>query len=370
MGLRDIIQKKDAVSAADNYAATIDHVTTGAEFTFLRSDTLGPAAGHAPPSPSRPARLDTSVPPANGFLSPASADPFSTAAGARPRSGSSASTRQRLSQRLHLSRSPAPSDHVPANLPAISTAADDAEWEQRATMLAMGGNSRPTSPGGLVPPASPVHVAAMSTQMTAAQPQSNKELDDNIQLAIRLHEEGNLAQSTALFGRLANPDGANNPLSQVLYGLALRHGWGCAPDPQAAVSNLGLAAANAAAIEQRALQEGKKQGGPAKGELVLAIYELANCFRNGWGVERDPVAAKQYYETAANLGDTDAMNEVALCYLQGFGCRKDKFAAARYYRLAEKAGNKTLGNSWIWKEKYDPEQQGKKKGLFSFGSHD
>jgi TPR repeat protein len=50
----------------------------------------------------------------------------------------------------------------------------------------------------------------------------------------------------------------------------------------------------------------------------------------------------QYYETAANLGDTgkcisfepgrasetddmtDAMNEVAWCYLEGFGCKKDK----------------------------------------------
>jgi TPR repeat protein len=67
-----------------------------------------------------------------------------------------------------------------------------------------------------------------------------------------------------------------------------------------------------------------KKGGEAKGELTLAIFELANCFRNGWGVAKDPVAAKQYYETAANMGDTDAMNEVAWCYLEGFGCKKDK----------------------------------------------
>ena len=67
-----------------------------------------------------------------------------------------------------------------------------------------------------------------------------------------------------------------------------------------------------------------KKGGSAKGELVLAMYELANCFRNGWGIKKDPVAAKQYYETAANLGDTDAMNEVAWCYLEGFGTKKDK----------------------------------------------
>ena len=68
-----------------------------------------------------------------------------------------------------------------------------------------------------------------------------------------------------------------------------------------------------------------KKGGAAKGELVLAIYELANCFRHGWGVpKKDPVAAKQYYETAANLGDVDAMNEVARCYEVGEGTPKDR----------------------------------------------
>lgn len=68
-----------------------------------------------------------------------------------------------------------------------------------------------------------------------------------------------------------------------------------------------------------------KKGGAAKGELVLAIYELANCFRHGWGVpKKDLVAAKQYYETAANLGDVDAMNEVARCYETGEGTHKDK----------------------------------------------
>jgi len=141
---------------------------------------------------------------------------------------------------------------------------------------------------------------------------------------------------------------------QSLTQCYFRHGWGCKPDPANAVTYLSAAASNAASIEDLALQAGLKKGGAAKGELVLAIFELANCFRHGWGVEKDPIAAKQYYETAANLGDTDAMNEVAWCYLEGFGCKKDKPAAAKYYRLAEKGGNKTLGNSWVWKPKYDP----------------
>lgn len=39
------------------------------------------------------------------------------------------------------------------------------------------------------------------------------------------------------------------------------------------------------------------------GELVLAIFELGNCYRHGWGCAVDKAAARQYYETAANLGE-------------------------------------------------------------------
>ncbi|KAF8455638.1 hypothetical protein BGX38DRAFT_1081136, partial [Terfezia claveryi] len=128
--------------------------------------------------------------------------------------------------------------------------------------------------------------------------------------------------------------------------LTHRHGWGCQTDEGKAAEYLRRAASNAADVEQEALRAGMSKGGSAKGELILAIYELANCYRQGWGVPKDLAAAFQYYLTAANLGDTDAMNEVALCYLEGYGTKKDKFEAARYYRLAESKGNKIVGNSW------------------------
>lgn len=67
---------------------------------------------------------------------------------------------------------------------------------------------------------------------------------------------------------------------------------------------------------------------------MLAMYELANCFRNGWGVAKDPVAARHYYETAANLGDTDAMNEAAWCFLEGFGGKKDRVSENRERKRA------------------------------------
>lgn len=106
--------------------------------------------------------------------------------------------------------------------------------------------------------------------------------------------------------------------------MSSRHGWGCTKDETRAVEYLSAAATNAAAVESEALRAGMKKGGVAKGELVLAIFELANCFRMGWGVKKDPAAARQYYETAANLGDTDAMDQAAWCYLEGFGGKKDK----------------------------------------------
>lgn len=148
-----------------------------------------------------------------------------------------------------------------------------------------------------------------------------------------------------MFGRLAD----SNAMAQIMYGLALRfvphpipshstthfltwllttnphsHGWGIPPDPPLAIHYLSLAASSAASIESAALSSGLKKGGAAKGELVLAIYELANSYRHGWGVEKDKVAARNYYECAANMGDMDAMNEVARCYDEGDGGKKDR----------------------------------------------
>ncbi|KAK9480718.1 hypothetical protein V1514DRAFT_289058 [Lipomyces japonicus] len=201
---------------------------------------------------------------------------------------------------------------------------------------------------------------------------STQDTEDRLQRAIELHESGKLSEATILLAELASPDADNNPLAQLLYGLALRHGWGLdSPDPARAIGFLRMAASNSAFIEEQAKKSNlqittrnqKTSPGRAKGELVLAIYELANCFRYGWGVEIDAVAAKQYYETAAHLGDPDAMTEVGWCLLEGFGCKKDVFQAAQFYRMAEKAGKIEVGSSWIWKEKYDPTPENMDKAL-------
>ncbi|PON28093.1 hypothetical protein TGAM01_v203230 [Trichoderma gamsii] len=341
MGLRDALKKKDAIQQDQD----ADGRMAGPDITFVGSDTVSQQVI----MPSDENALGYN----DGLLSPSSTsgehrksrrsfDFFQSNQSRSPSASSSTSqkskkesTARRLSHRLHLSRAPETSDHVPQNLPEIVVPNDvqdgdaaELQWEKRATMLA-GQNDRVRSrPPSRDAADGMAHMSLDGPRSRSASVHSgqvsSKQIDADIQEAIRLHEEGNFVEATKLFGRLADESGANNPLSQVLYGLALRHGWGCTPDPGKAVHYLTAAASNAASVEELAIQAGLKKGGAAKGELVLAIFELANCFRHGWGIDKDPIAAKQYYETAANLGDTDAMNEVAWCYLQGYGCKKDK----------------------------------------------
>lgn len=143
---------------------------------------------------------------------------------------------RRLSDVLHFkhrsrSRSSAAetSDNLPIDLPEApqaavaprpgSTEADEdteAKWEKRATILAM---NSPLRDGRILSETSQGH-KSRPPSITI----SDATGDVNIQEAIRLHEAGDLARSTDMFEQLANPNGANNALAQVLYGLALRHG--------------------------------------------------------------------------------------------------------------------------------------------------
>ena len=335
MPLKDILKKKDHIGNDDgNRPRNNSHGVE--DFTFIRTDTNSQEVIEPPTFASE----DHDAP--KGPTSPLKKIlPFRKGSNASTKSNNSAveddtpqfssgsfKGRRQLSQRLHLtskSRASSYSSLVPTDLPQINVDATtpaeekEAQWEQRATMLAQG-SPLPKPPQQEGPPQ--LHLTHLERPPVLRQRSaSDVKSDETIQEAIRLHEAGDLEQSTKLFGRLAEQ---GNVLSQVLYGLALRHGWGCVPDAPKAITFLSAAASNSAAIEAGALRAGMKKGGAAKGELVLAMFELANCFRNGWGIQKDPVAARQYYETAANLGDTDAMNEAAWCYLEGFGGKKDK----------------------------------------------
>jgi len=249
MGLRDLLKKKDnhgddhyepersaAAAAADRDAGP----APPPEFTFIRSDTHTQEVIHPPSDPASLHRGDDDQyltardNSSGGSLARRSLDVFkprsrSVSEASSTRSGSDAAAaaavpggRRRLSQRLHLSRSPSSSSNVPQNLPEIDGGGEEQQWEARATMLARENEKHRSRP------ASPVGGARFGggdqdlTPTTDNGVVSSKAIDADIQEAIRLHEEGDLEASTRLFGQLADPKGANNPLSQVLYGLALR----------------------------------------------------------------------------------------------------------------------------------------------------
>ena len=338
MPLRDLLKKKEKIEEQPDgreQTAAIN-LPQASEFTFMRTDThteevITPPTFANEQSPSVPKQK--SKPPRRSLSAFKKSRDVSPADGSPPQK-----EHKRLSQRfgIHRDRSLSSSSvNIPQDLPEIDNAYTDngdreeteAKWEERATRLA---NASP-NPGAR--PRTP-DVAQLSLGEAATKPGlsrtrsiSDAASDINIQEAIRLHEEGSLEAATDMFSKLAE---RGNVLSQVLYGLSLRHGWGCTPDPERAIVYLAQAAANSAEIEAQALQAGMRKGGAAKGELVLAIFELANCYRHGWGVAIDKAAARQYYETAANLGDTDAMNEAAWCYLEGFGGKKDKVSTVHF----------------------------------------
>ncbi|KII86524.1 hypothetical protein PLICRDRAFT_114499 [Plicaturopsis crispa FD-325 SS-3] len=113
-----------------------------------------------------------------------------------------------------------------------------------------------------------------------------------------------------------------------MWGLTLRHGWGCEKNEKNGFKWL-RKAAEMATEDLESAREGASQN-----ELVLAIYEVAQCFFQGWGVPKDQKMAVSYYLVAARLGDADAQQDLAFCLANGKGCKKDRKEAAKWYRAA------------------------------------
>lgn len=274
MGLRDMLKKKEHEEGKDSGPDTVSQMATP-EFTFIRSDTFSQEVIHPPNHPgqsdddndgdsSQPAKTPTKQRLSMAFgLSPrnrstsVSSTKSTTKEKEKEHSLRRESTTRRLSHRLHLNRNPSSSEVVPQNLPEIVTTPEDREgaelqWEKRATILARENEKHRERPASPVRSTSQRYSFETATSKDFAQMRvrdeeektpswplkdepvttekvvpeegvvSTKAIDEDIQEAIRLHEAGDLERSTAMFGRLANPKGANNPLSQVLYGLALR----------------------------------------------------------------------------------------------------------------------------------------------------
>ena len=181
--------------------------------------------------------------------------------------------------------------------------------------------------------------------------------DEHVDKAIELHQKGDLQKSTYHL-RIAAKQ--NHPTAMLLYALACRHGWGMRANQQEGVALLRKAVDMAmqevaedektSSTQRRADFLEKKSH---KAQFALAIYELGISHLNGWGVEQDKPLALRCFEIAGNWGDADALTEAGFCYAEGIGCKKNLKKAAKFYRQAADKGVNMVGNSWIYKDKYN-----------------
>lgn len=300
MPFRELLKKKEKIEGQTDYAQPLQPETLAPPpaFKIVRSDThteelLDPPS--CSPSDDQPREAQSPPSPQRSI------GRFRSSSRSGDVDGSPKREHRRLSAKLHLHRdksrsSSASSANLPSNLPDIHDAYSDkgdqeekeARWEQRATILASASKSPATAANSGAPAA---QMSQLSLNSPSSRPRSisDAQSDVNIQNAIRLHEEGQLEEATRMFKQLADH---GNVLSEVLYGLSLRHGWGCPKDEAGAFTYLASAASDSAALEAEALKAGLKKGGAAKGELVLAIFELGNCYRYGWGTSIDKPAAR------------------------------------------------------------------------------
>lgn len=219
-------------------------------------------------------------------------------------------------------------------------------------------------------------------------PQSDKKfsemsLEDHVATGISYHESGNLRESSYHWQYAAT---RGDPTAQLLYGLALRHGWGVRKNAEEAVKWLRKAMEGSIG-EELGRQSNKVQevaSTPAgsdhrstitaisgddskikRAHVGLALYELGMSYLHSWGIEKDEAMALKSFEMAGDLGDTDALCEAASMYMHsGKGRKKDLHKAAKLYRRAGELGADLVGQSWIYKDKYlddDEKQKNKKK---------
>ncbi|KAF8224027.1 HCP-like protein [Tricholoma matsutake] len=174
---------------------------------------------------------------------------------------------------------------------------------------------------------------------------------DYLQQGIQHHEANRLKESAICFEKSAKNNGGCG-IGMLMWGLALRHGWGCEKNEKFAFKWLTRAAESAVEDLENARAGGGIDSSAVQTELVLAIYEVGQCFFQGWGVAKDQKMAVSYYTVAARLGDSDAQSDLAFCLANGKGCRKDRREAAKWYRAAVAQGQSDIGLAWIYKEKY------------------
>ena len=74
---------------------------------------------------------------------------------------------------------------------------------------------------------------------------------------------------------------------------------------------------------------------------TMAMVFLIDCYKNGWGVEKDDEQRFYWSKKGAELKNTDCMMALASCYDDGIGTKQDHEEAFKWDLMAAEAGNVT-----------------------------
>lgn len=86
-------------------------------------------------------------------------------------------------------------------------------------------------------------------------------------------------------------------------------------------------------------------------------YKLAQCYENGWGVQKNSYKAYEYYVESADNNCGAACEDVGLFLADGIGCEQDKDAAIKMWAKGDSLGNGNcaglLGLKYFERDDYD-----------------
>ncbi|KAG7562969.1 hypothetical protein FFLO_01659 [Filobasidium floriforme] len=217
---------------------------------------------------------------------------------------------------------------------------------------------------GYVPPLSD-HLSPNQAHLGSTSAASQPSAEDYLQMGIDKHEKSQgdeeLSESAHYFRKAAEGGSA---AGCVFYGLALRHGWGVQRDEKQAFGWLEMGCATVMQkpstdivdLDRRQSLMPMGTQNKLSAEVIMAIYEVGNCFEHAWGVpgtkrnQPNHQMAAMYYRLGAEQGDRDNQEHLANLLSQGkYGLKKDMWEAAFWYRAAIDNGLSPIGLSWVYK---------------------
>jgi hypothetical protein len=78
----------------------------------------------------------------------------------------------------------------------------------------------------------------------------------------------------------------------------------------------------------------------AENDNIVAMYNLAICYKNEEGTEMDLEKACYWFQKAAENGNIDAMYNLGTCYEYGEGTEKNSEKAFYWFQKAAKSGDR------------------------------